>query len=331
MISSNTPEKNKPKNQSLIQYFVPASKQSDSLHKTREWIDEHQFLTNWKNIEHDGWRLPATQEPHDWCGIWKTMGCLNSESHEKFGYGKRVYVKQFQRSCYRGSCKTCYRKWIAREANKATKRINTYSELSKEEPIHVVLSVPVLQYDIPVPILRKRMSVIIQEINLKGALIIFHPFKFHPKTRQFYYAPHFHLVGFGYMQNIAQTFSKYGWFIKYLGVRESVFQTISYLMSHCGIRKGNHTVTWIGRLSYSKLKVEKELPLTKCPCCGEKFIEIYYDGFDPPVPPEKMYEGLVDDDMEWYEVQTVEYQIPRFDYAPTRELNDILQELAVSN
>ena len=47
--------------------------------------------------------------------------------------------------------------------------------------------------------------------------------------------------------------------------------------------------------------------------------------------PEKMYEGLVDDYGEWYKVQTMEYQIPRFDYAPTRELNDILQELAVSN
>ena len=53
------------------------------------------------------------------------------------------------------------------------------------------------------------------------------------------------------------------------------------------------------------MKVEKEPLLTKCPCCGEKFIEIYYDGVDPPIPPEKMYEGLVDDYGEWYKVHSV--------------------------
>ncbi len=41
-------------------------------------------------------------------------------------------------------------------------------------------------------------------------------------------------------------------------------------------------------------------------------------------------EGLVDDDGEWYLVQTEEYQVNRFDYAPTRELNDILETLILS-
>lgn len=101
-------------------------------------------------------------------------------------------------------------------------------------------------------------------------------------------------MGFGYPLGISEAFSKHGWFIKNLGVRNSVFQTIFYLMSHCGIRKGNHTVTWVGRLSYSKLKVPKEPPNTHCPCCGERFVEIYCNNYDPVVPPEKMYEGLVD-------------------------------------
>ncbi len=318
------------KNQSLIPFLRPASKQSGSLQKVHDWIEEHQFLTNWKTIEHNEWKLPATNEPHCWCGIWKTVGCLNSESHAKLGYQNTVYVKQFQRSCYRGSCKICYRKWIAREANKATKRINTYSTLSAAKPIHVVLSIPASQYNTPVPILRKRMSAIIKNIELKGAMMIFHPFRFHKNTRQFYYSPHFHLIGFGYIQNIAQTFSKYGWFIKYLGVRESVFQTVSYLMSHCGIRKGNHTVTWLGNLSYSKLKIEKEPPLSTCPCCGEKFIEIYYEGLDPIVPPDKIYEGLVDYDG-WYQVKTYDYLEPRYDYAPTRDLNELLKGIATAN
>ena len=143
--------------------------------KVQEYIEDHQLLTNWQNVEHEGWRLPATKEPHYWCGIWKTVGCLNAEAHQNLGCGKRVYVKQFQRSCYRGACRTCYLKWIARESNKATRRINTYSELSKEQPIHLLLSVPHHSYNTPVPILRKKMGLIIKDIKLKGALIIFHP------------------------------------------------------------------------------------------------------------------------------------------------------------
>lgn len=42
-------------------------------------------------------------------------------------------------------------------------------------------------------------------------------------------------------------------------------------------------------------------PNTHCPCCGEKFVEIYCNSYDPVVPPEKMYEGLVDE-LDWHEV-----------------------------
>jgi len=276
--------------ETLLKYQLPASERSN----LEEYIDEHKLLTNWKEIEHEGWRLPAIKEPHYWCGTWKTMGCINTEFHNQMGFGRRTYVKQFQRSCYRGSCKVCYQKWIAREANKATRRIEAYSNLSKENPIHILLSVPPNQYHVPVSVLRKKMSKIIKDINLKGALIIFHPFKFRSKERQFYYAPHFHLIGFGYSSGISEAFGKHGWFIKNLGVRKSVFQTISYLMSHCGIRKGNHTVTWVGRLSYSKLKLEKEPPHTHCPCCGAKFVEIYCNDIEYDIPPDRPFEGLVE-------------------------------------
>jgi len=238
--------------QTLTQYLVPASKQS----KVEAYIEEHQLGTNWFTVENDGWQLPATKKPHCWCGLWKTLGCLNIHGHEKLGKGRRPYVKQFKRSCYRGACRGCYRKWIAREANKATRRIEAYEDLSKQKPIHVLLSIPENQYHLPFELLKKRRNEIINKIGLKGTLVIFHPFRFN-KQRKFYYSPHFHLVGFGNIRRIAESFSKYGWFIKNFGVRDSVFQTISYLMSHCGIKKHHHAVTWIGRLSYSKLRLEK--------------------------------------------------------------------------
>ncbi len=322
--------RNNPQNHSLIEYLVPASKQS-SLQRVRASVDEHKFLTNWETVEHDGWRLIATQEQHDWCGIWQTLGCLEHEKHFQLGKGRRNYIKQYQRSCYRPSCRECYPKWIVRQANVGTQRIDKFKEQSNRQPIHLLLSVNRNQYHLSHKELKKKVKQILDIIGFSGGAVVFHPFRFNKTSRQWYYAPHFHIVGFGWRSLISKGYGKFGWFVKDLNIRESVFQTFCYLLSHCGIKKGVHTVSWIGSLSYSKLKVEKEPKITCCPVCGADFLPVYYNGVHPVVPPDKHFEGLVDDDGEWYPVQTMEYTIPRFDYAPTRELNYILQELTVSN
>jgi len=86
----------------------------------------------------------------------------------------------------------------------------------------------------------------------------------------------------------------------------------------------------MGNLSYSKLKVGKEPKITCCPVCGGDFVPIYYDGIST-VPPDKNYEGLVDDDGGWYPVKTMEYSEPEYDYAPTRDLNETLKGLLLAN
>ncbi len=311
-------------NQTLIPFFCSTSKQSNfPLHNVAAFVKEYQFLTNWNSVEHDGWILPSTKEPHDWCGLWRTVGCLNTEQHEKLGKGRRIYVKQYQRSCYRAVCKTCYLKWMARQSNKATRRIEKYSELSNKKPIHVILCVPPSQHSLPVKLLRKRMNQILKISKMDGGAVVFHPFRFRQNIRRWYYSPHFHLVGFGNKQKIASAFGKYGWFIKICDERESVFQTFCYVLSHCGIKKQNHTLTWFGGLSYSKLKIENEPNLGKCPVCGRKFIEIYHDGVHPVVPPDKLYEGLVDSG-DWYEVETIPKsewtRVERYEYALEKEL-----------
>ena len=172
-------------------------------------------------------------------------------------------------------------------------------------------------------------------MNFIGGSIIFHPFRFDRGNRKWYYAPHFHLVGFAWRGMIHKSFGKFGWFVKDVGLRNSVFQTYCYILSHCGIKKKCHSVSWIGELSYSKLRVEKEPKITQCPICQGEFVPVYYDyngGIHPVIPPDKIYEGLVDDDGGWYPEKTMEYD-PNytFGYAPTRELNDTLQSLAESN
>ena len=97
----------------------PASKRSEIFEQMHE-------SQNWLKIEHDGWHLPAIEEPKEDCGKWLTKGCLNHENHHGEFKGK-IFVKTFQKSCYRASCMTCYKKWMGRESNKATRsnsRIN---------------------------------------------------------------------------------------------------------------------------------------------------------------------------------------------------------------
>ena len=149
------------KDQTLISFFRPASEQSKNqqspLQKVREYVDESKFLTNWLEAEHDGWKLIATSEKHDWCSLWITKGCIKSELHYKLGKGYRNYIKQFQRSCYRPACKECYPKWIARQANVATRRIEEYRKDNQRQPIHLLLSVNPSQYWLPHKELKKRI------------------------------------------------------------------------------------------------------------------------------------------------------------------------------
>jgi len=305
------------KTQTLIPYLRPASaseRTNSILPNVADFVEEYKFLTNWETVEHQGWKLPSITDPHWWCGQFITRGCLNKEEHQRLGKGNLIYIKQFQRSCYRAVCKICYLKWIARQANNATRRIETYAIKSGKTPIHLILIANPNQIDLPLKILRQRMSHILKIAEIDGAAVTFHPFRFDRTKRLWYPAPHFHLVGFGSERKIKQAFGKYGWYVKNEYGRRSVFQTFCYLLSHCGIKKGYKAVTWFGECSYSKLQVEKEPKITECPVCGGKFEDVYYiDLFDPVVPPDKPYEGLVISDG-WVPMQTLEIELKSYNY-----------------
>src|SRR5437588_12488436 len=85
----------KTKNESLIRHICPASEPSKP-----NYFEEHQFMTNWYAVQHDGWHLPGTKEPHDWCGLWQSRGCLNVGGHHHPECKNKIYLKQYQRSCY---------------------------------------------------------------------------------------------------------------------------------------------------------------------------------------------------------------------------------------
>jgi len=260
------------------QSTYPASKRSEIFEQMHE-------DTNWYTIEQDSWHLPATKEAHDWCGNWSTMGCLNVKAHKNTEAHGKAFVKTFQRSCYRPDCETCFKKWLARESNKATRRIEKYEKQSGKKAKHIIVSVPSWLYYKPKKELAKESYKILKDVGCIGGTTIFHPFRYRKELRQWYYSPHFHIIGFGWIEKTTENYHKNGWVVKNKGVRDSTFATIYYQLSHAGIKKNNHTLVWFGDLSYSKLKVKKEPNSNECPACKAKLRPVFHYGLFGYVPP----------------------------------------------
>ena len=77
--------------------------------KRNETLDQKDNSWNWFKIQHDDWHLPATKEPHEWCGSWAYRGCLNVSGHAHIeGFKGKGFLKTFQKSCYRADCELCW-------------------------------------------------------------------------------------------------------------------------------------------------------------------------------------------------------------------------------
>ena len=276
----------------------PALSRSKKSKSNRELLEQLKANSlNWNDVESkDGYKLPSTLDPHEWCGSWIWKGCLNVPGHKHTEAHGKGFVKTFQKQCFRAGCEKCASSWISRESNKSASRLEHYQNLSGLESKHIILSPPAWLLDVPISELRKEAYKILKNVNAKGGCLIAHPFRAYKqiqldgKTKsQWYPRVHFHVVGFGWLGNTAENFRKSGWVVKNKGERDSNYGTIRYILSHAGVKKGYHTLTWFGDLSYSKLimpKYENELNL--CPYCSEKMVRIESREFIGEPPPQMM-------------------------------------------
>ena len=270
-----------------LQVTYPASKRSE--------IFDQMHDGNWYTIEQDGWHLPATKESHDWCGEWCAKGCLNVKAHIGTECEGKGYVKTFQRSCYRADCVVCEPKWRARESNKATRRIEKYEEKSGKHAKHIIVSPPQWLHRKSKKELSKSCYKILKDVGCIGGTVIFHPFRYDKRFKGWSYSPHFHIIGFGWIEFVTENYQKNGWIVKNMGFRDSTFSTFYYQLSHAGIKNHNHTLIWFGDLSYSKLKIEKEdVDNNICPYCHAKLREVESYGLFYCKPPDVEIELLVD-------------------------------------
>jgi len=236
----------------------------------------------------DGWGLPGHGEAKWDCGHFFTIGCLETADHTQtrldgVDVTGKIFIKRNVIKCGRPSCPICYESWASREAHRIDRRFKKYH--TRMKAIHVVVSPSQVDWALSVTSMRKKVYKLVKRVGFFGGCCIFHPFRQDEYTERWYFSPHFHLIGFGWIEGTGDEYRSSGWIVKNVGVRISVQATAFYQLSHCGIFYGQgrkHSVTWFGSMSYNKLKIPEEIPKDDlCPLCGRKLSNIVYIGSNP--------------------------------------------------
>ena len=253
----------------------PARTQS----KFFDWYEQ----TNYEHIDWDGWNLPMSGESKEDCGQWAWRGCLDYQNHSD----GMIQAQTYQICCFRASCPDCAGGWAKRSTSRILDRLKA-SKKNQKYLKHIVISPPTWLQHKPIEFLRKEARKMAKRAGIEGGLDIVHPFR--QKDKKWYLSPHFHYLAFGWVSHTSEIFQKNGWLVKNIGIRENPIGTIMYLLSHAGVKKRRHTITWFGDLSYSKLKVEKSDFHVKCPECSAVFQRLicFVDGKVSKPPPTKL-------------------------------------------
>ena len=252
-----------------------------------------------------GFGLPGHGLARSDCGEFFMIGCL-----------EHGYIEKHVKTCMRADCPICRQKWAGRLAGKAEHRISQAQ--GHGPPKHVVVSLPQSDYGLvqtDYRKLRRKVYTIAKRTGVVGGCLVFHPFRRKcnrcgsiPEMGhsaclscgnplfEWYFSPHFHIVGFGWIEGTGEEFNRSGYIVRNVGRRKSVGGTVLYILSHAGVHLEYHVLTWFGALSYNKLKVEPELREgNTCPTCGAPLIPCAWFGIgEDPLATEGEGEYWVD-------------------------------------
>jgi hypothetical protein len=229
-----------------------------------------------------GWNLTGHGEPYVDCGTIRFRGCLNVAGHHQAldrEQNGKAFVQAYRRSCGRKECPICRESWAGLEAGRVEFRLSYYAGKWRQ-PIHVSVNPDPILWGMDFADMRSKAYKVLKRVGIVGGSMIYHPFR-QNVSKKWFFSPHFHVIGYGWHNG----FHVAGWVVKNHGVRKSVHATVMYQLSHAGVHKYFHTVTWFGELSYNKLKAPilvEEKP--KCPLCGLELVPLIYVG-EGKVPP----------------------------------------------
>ena len=228
-----------------------------------------------------------------------------------------IFTKPTKLNCGRLGCPECLQGTCFRKALKIEKRILSYKPKQSKidrfltanldfksndnmvksqvfvtrKPIHVIVSPDLEFLDMTFQEVRKKVVKLLLRVGMEGGVLVAHHFR---KDEEGLYKKrglHFHCIGYAENnrvngEEVAKQFQENRIIVKNVKERMSVRRTASYLLSHCSVNENRtHSVTWFGKLSYNKMKVESDLTeleklekLKKCPLCDSKLVEIFYIG-----------------------------------------------------
>lgn len=259
----------------------------------------------------EGWYFPKhASEAYPTCGEYTYKGCL-SPSHEG-----QAYIRPIKHNCGRAGCPVCGDTWILETTKKIAHRINEAEKVlvqwgwRRHRPIHVTVNPSPEhweEYKSPKNFnkLRRNAQAIAKRAGFRGGSMIFHPYRERCaecggeilfKQRRckecgsediaWYWSPHFHLFGFGWITGTKHIAETSGYVVKNHGVRSSIDATAYYQLTHCGIREGKQALVWFGILHYSKMHLPpyqaEDIGASECPICGAKLRLVRYEGTTPP-------------------------------------------------
>ena len=241
---------------------------------TRFLLDEARFSDSWSRIFWNGFGLPGQGQPLFSCEKWGFKGCLNHYEHE----GGKNFVMMYQKNCARSSCVLCVESWANRIANRITQRVQKWMEISHRKSSHVVISIPDNMRLKPLKEIKKELKKVKKMVGINADAAILHPFRFEGGKGIPHTSPHFHLIAFGWIKDTKECYEKTGFVVKKISTLKNevdVFRTAKYLLTHAGVKKKNHAVTYSGKISYSKLRIIKEdVEPLMCPHCPLELVDL---------------------------------------------------------
>ena len=285
--------------------------------------DSSLINSQFAQLQYDGWELAGKSKPYfidfefkkkngysnpnddkSHCGKWIIYGCKKVSNHYNnllTDNPNPVFFKPNQYNCHRLRCSECYNREAWFRSVKITKRIRYFQQSNEfyesADPLmetHVIVSPRVEIQDSYISI-RSKVVKLLLDVGVIGGVLIVHHFRCEDKKYD-KLGLHFHCVGYSHRarvrgSEVARQFKKYNFaIVKNKGERRSVQKTISYLLSHSTVHKKYHSITWFGKLTYSKLSTPeitieemKEFEKIKCcPICKERLDKLDYVGIDRP-------------------------------------------------
>jgi len=243
----------------------------------------------------------------DFCGRWFSFSvCKNVEGHEGVSLGGvdctgKVVVRHNHTWCSKSSCPICFiRGWSTREAHSIAGRFIEGDKRGFGKVEHVMVSVPVVDRDLPESVLREKCRKALVDRGVIGGCMIFHGFREDRARHVLAWSAHYHALvyidgGFkcrdckkacfegcgGFVDRSYRCFEHDGCIVRVLGERKTVVGTAWYQLNHATVRVGVkrfQSVTWFGCCSYRKFKSVRVKTENLCPACNSEMVRCFYVG-----------------------------------------------------